>query len=468
MAEFKEVGVNTIPFEKHPLYDEAMQKARNGDEDGAIAALRRLAELYPEEQFINDLLLRFQLRTTFSTEEHIPVDHAQGAPALRTMVLLMLAVTACLVVITASIALYTNDQLPSFIQNIVPDKGVDHSTEVELLWDKFERLLEAGDAQGARELLEHLSTLTSDAARIEEASQRVDFLLSCAELYTDAVTAREQGDWQAALDLAYRISAECFNYDRAQQLIREVQDSAALEEAWQEVQNLVQAEDWQSAISTLNWIRAQNPAFRRAEVEDLLYQIHRRLAVDLLATAYGNLDPLRQAIGHLSEALALRPTDQELIGERDLAVKFVAGAEAYARGDWVAAVERWEPVYEERRDYQGSALERNLFEAYPGAARQLISESGGSERLLTQALGYLDKALSRQPDDEELLEERHLVTEYLKGLEAYRQENWDLAIAQWGPIYALRPDFLGGVLEERLGSACASSESPDATFCLLP
>jgi tetratricopeptide (TPR) repeat protein len=462
MAEFKEVGVNTIPFEKHPLYDEAMQKARNGDEDGAIAALRRLAELYPEEQFINDLLLRFQLRTTFSTEEHIQVDHAQGAPALRTMVLLMLAVTACLVIITVGVAAVNRGYL-DFL-GAVDDGGT--STEVELLWERLDRLLEAGDAQGARELLVHLSSLTPDDPRIEEARQRIDFLQSCNDLYADAVDASEGRDWQAALDLAYQISPECPNYDLAQRLIEEVRDNAALEDAWQEVQVLYQAEDWQSAISTLNWIRAQNPAFRRAAVEDLLYQIHRRLAVDLLATAYGNLDPLRQAIGHLSEALALRPTDQELIGERDLAVKFVAGAEAYARGDWVAAVERWEPVYEERRDYQGSALERNLFEAYPAAARQLISESRGSERLLTQALGYLDKALSRQPDDEELLEERHLVTEYLKGLEAYRQESWDLAIAQWGPIYALRPDFLGGVLEERLGAACASSESPDATFCL--
>ncbi len=465
MAEFKEVGVNTIPFEKHPLYGEAMQKARNADEDGAVAALRRLAELYPEEQFIRDLLLRFQLRTTFSAEEHIPVDRAQGAPALRTMVLLMLAVTACLVVITASIYLYTNGYLP-FIEGIIEVGDGNLPTEVDLLWDKFGQLLDAGDVQGARETLEHIAQLTPDDPRIEEARQSVDFLQSCNDLYSDAADAMKREDWQAALDLAYQISPECPNYDLAQRLIREGQDMAALEEAWQEVQTLVQAEDWQSAISTLNWIRAQNPAFRRAEVEDLLYQIHRRLALDLIATAYGNLDELHQAISHLSEALALRPTDRELIVEKDLAVKFVAGAEAYARGDWVAAVERWEPVYDERPDYQGSALERNLFEAYPSAAKQLISESRGSERLLYQALGYLDKALIRQPDDEGLLEERHLVTEYLKGLEAYRQESWDLAIAQWGPIHALRPDFLGGVLEEKLGSACASSESPDATFCL--
>jgi tetratricopeptide (TPR) repeat protein len=465
MAEFKEVGVNTIPFEKHPLYDEAMQKARNGDEDGAIAALRRLAELYPEEQFINDLLLRFQLRTTFSTEEHIPVDHAQGAPALRTMVLLMLAVTACLVIITVGVAAVNRGWLEPILGPMGVDAGTP-SADTEVLWSNVERRLEAGDLSGVREFLNFLEVETPGDPRIEETRQRVNLLQSWADLYADAVAARERGDWQAALDLAYQIPPESPNHDRAQQLIQEVQDMAVLEDAWQEVQNLVQAEDWQSAISTLNWIRAQNSAFRRTEVEDLLYQIHVRLARELLDTAYGNLDLLRQAISNLSEALALRPTERELIGEKDLAVKFVAGAEAYGRGDWAAAVERWEPVYEERPDYQGSALERNLFGAYPSAAKQLISESRGSERLLYQALGYLDKALSIQPDDEELLEDRHLVTEYLKGLEAYRQESWDLAIAHWGPIHALRPDFLGGVLEENLGSACASSESPDSTFCL--
>jgi hypothetical protein len=459
MAEFNRVGVNEIPFERHPLYDEAMQKARDGDEDGAVAALRRLAELYPEEQFINDLLLRFQLRTTFSTDEHISIDHTQGTPVLRTMVLLLLAVTACLVIVTAGIAAYNRWWLPM-------SRAQEQSADVQVLWKDLERRLSAGDLKGVREILKVLSAETPDDPRIEDTRQRIELLQTWADLYADAVAARERGDWQTALDLAYQIPRESPNYDQAQRLIKEVQGTAALEAAWQEVQNLVGAEDWQSAISTLNWVRAQNPGFRRAEVEDLLYQIHLRLARELLAAADGNPDLLRQAISHLSEALTLRPTDRELIEGKRLAVGFVAGSEAYARGDWVAAVVRWEPVYTTQPDYQGSMLERNLFEAYPSAARQLISQSKGSERLLYQALGYLDQALSVQPEDEELLEERHLVTEYLKGLEAFRQENWDLAIAHWGPIHVLRPDFLGGVLEEKLGLACASSELPDATFCL--
>lgn len=464
MAEFKEVAASTIPFEKHPLYSEAMQKARDGDEGGAVAALRRLAELYPKEQFIKDLLLRFQLRTTFSTEEYISVDHTQGAPALRTMVLLMLAVTACLVIITASIAAYNRRWPPGFWNWIEIDG--DGVADVEIQWSDLDRRVTSGDYGGAREILDGLATRTPDDPRIEETRQTIDWLESCYNLYADAVKKGDEEQWQVALDLAYQIPAECPNPDRNQRLIEDLQGMAALEAAWQEVQGLVQAEDWQSAVSTLDWIRTRNPKFRRVDVENLLYQIHRRLGLDLINTAYGNLDLLRQAISHLSEALALRFSDRELDREKQLAVGFVAGSEAFARGDWVAAVERWEKVYEESPGYQGSALERNLFEAYPRAAKQLISESKGSERLLDQALGFLDEALRRQPDDEELLEERHLVTEYLNGLDAYRQESWDLAIAQWGAIHALRPDFLDGVLEEKLDSACASSESPDATFCL--
>lgn len=458
MAE-PQLNLNEIPFEKHPLYDEAMQKARGGDEAGAVAALRRLAELYPDEQFIKDLLLRFQLRTTFSTDEHIAVDHTQGTPALRTMVLLLLAVTACLVIITAGIAVYNRWWVPQISER---EQGAD----AQILWNSLYRRLDAGDLIGARKILELLCSETPDDPRCEEARQKIDLLQSCADDYAGAVAARERGDWQAALDLAYQVSEACPNYNQAQRLIEEVKGVADLEDAWQDVQNLIQAEDWQSAISTLVWIREQNPAFRRAEVEELLYQIHARLARELLASAEGDLDLLRQAINHLNEALALRPTDQELIEERGLAVGFVAGSEASARGDCAKAVVRWEPVYATRPDYQGSRLQRDLFEAYPCAARQLISESKGSERLLYQALGYLDQALSVQPDDEELLAERHLVAEYLKGLEAFRQESWDLAIAQWGPIHALRPDLLGGVLEEKLGLACAGSESPDPAFCL--
>jgi hypothetical protein len=244
-----------------------------------------------------------------------------------------------------------------------------------------------------------------------------------------------------------------------------MQELADLEAAWQDVQNQLLAEDWQGAISNLIWIRSQNPGFRRSVVEEQLYQANERLARQLIDQAGGNAESLRAAIIYLDQALTLQPTHRELIEERQLAVGFVAGSDALDRGDWVGVVTSWEPVYAARPDYQGGILGQRLDEAYPRAAQQLIDEANGSERLLDQALGYLDKALVSQPENEALLEEKRLIVDYLAGLDAFRQEDWDLSIAFWGPIHLANSGYQNGALDEKLRVACANSSSPDETFC---
>ncbi|MFN2165364.1 MAG: hypothetical protein ACK2U9_03800, partial [Anaerolineae bacterium] len=69
---------NAIPFEKHPLYQEAMDQIVAGDKEVAVDTLKRLSERYPDEQFLQDLLVRVQLQSTFGNGEYIPVDRSQG------------------------------------------------------------------------------------------------------------------------------------------------------------------------------------------------------------------------------------------------------------------------------------------------------------------------------------------------------------------------------------------------------
>ncbi len=458
MTESNEAFDHPIPYDEHPLYDEAMQQLASDDEAGAVASLQRLAELYPNQKDIQGLLVRLQLRTTFGSADYIQVERPQAAPILRSIVLLMLGITACLVMAAGLAAAYNRLWVPTA-------RARQQEETINSLWQDVDRRIDAGDLIGARQLLETLAAQTPDDPKIQDTLQELARQQAWADLYAEAVDRRENGEWQIALDLAYQIPAESPDYNRAQQLIQELQGLAALETAWQDVQGFLQSEDWQSAVSTLAWIRTQNPGFRRADVENLLYQLHTQLARQLLSQANGQVDLVRQATGHLSEALTLRPTDQSLIEEKRLAVGFVAGSEAYDRGDWVAVVTRWEPVYMAQPNYQGGMLKQRLDDAYPRAAQQLISQANGSPRLLRQAVGYLDQALRSQPDDPILLEERRLATEYLAGQEAFAAEKWDLAIQYWAPIYAIRPDYQNGKLKENLSLACANSEEPDGAVC---
>ena len=454
----EEASNKAIPFEKHPLYEEAMQQIVAGDREGAVATLTRLSEQYPDEQFLQDLLVRVQLQSTFGGGEYIPVDHSQGTPVLRTLVLVMLAITTCLVVATGLIAFKANflDQWSA---------AEVQAKEITSLWDDLEVAKDAGDLVGVLRILGELDALTPNDPKVEEALAEVNRLKRCSDTYADAVAFNERGDWQAALDALYQVPQDCPNYDQAQKFAEDLKDLGSVETAWIEAQNFLAAEDCPGAITTLTWIREQDPQFRRAQVEDLLFQCHRRLALQLLDVARGDVGPVREAEGHLKAALTFKPANQELVSEHRLAVGYVAGHEAYDRGDWSVAVVRWEPLYVMRPDYQNGELRRKLFDSYPRAATQLISEANGSVRLLTQAIDHLGQALVVDPGNEELLQERIMAQEYLAGLEAFVGLDWDLAIARWGPIYTVRPDYQNGALAEKMRQACTQSMAPDEQYC---
>ncbi|NIV29630.1 MAG: hypothetical protein GWN58_09005, partial [Anaerolineae bacterium] len=337
----EESSNKAIPFEKHPLYEEAMQQIVAGDKEAAVATLTRLSEHYPDEQFLQDLLVRVQLQSTFGGGDYIPVDHSQGTPILRTVVLVMLAITTCLVVAAAAIAIKTN-----YLDKYFENEAV--AAEIETLWEDLGKYKAAGDLVRVRQILEELNLLTPDNPDVQDALAEVDRLQWCSDTYADAVALDRRGDWQAAGDLASQIPQDCPNYEDVQRFYEGLKKSGAIKSAWAEALGLYDAGDCSGAVVTLTWIREEDPDFLRTQVEDLLYQCHKRDGFELLGSAQGDVLLVKEAAEQFQAALMFQPTDQQLLTEYGLAVDYVAGHEAYDRGDWAVAVVRWEPPYEEQ------------------------------------------------------------------------------------------------------------------------
>ena len=465
MAEHKEEPGPTVPYEQHPLYQAATDDLAAGDEATAAAKLKLLTALYPKEQTLQDLAVRVELKVALApssaeakSKERAPVPHGQPARGLRDVLLLLLVLVAAL----AGVAFF----IVSYNVMVRPVKEASE-TQVALqsLLQTGQRRLEAGDWAGARDSFEaFLQAMPGDPT----AQAGIDFSRQREVLdgqYAGALAAEDAGDWQGALRALEAVQSQDPAYPGVAERIAKLQDRVATEATWQEAQILIQAEDWPGAISTLVQVRSQNPEFRRAEVEEQLYQAYLAAALPQLEKANGNVDQLRQAVEYLDGALALRPTEDRYVEERRLAVRYVTGAEAWAEQDWQAAVEAWEPVYEVRPDYQGGILRDNLRQVYPQAARRLIARASGSAGLLKRAISYLSQALALDPGNGELEEERRLATEFVAGVEAFVKEDWPAAVAHWGPIYQTRSDYQDGVLRTRLREACAKSPTPDPTFC---
>jgi hypothetical protein len=465
MAEDIEEPGPTVPYGQHPLYQAAMDDMAAGDETTAVAKLRLLAALYANEPALQDLAVRVELKVAFAdspaeamAKERSAVPRGQPRRGLRTLLLLLVALVVGLVGIAGFIVTYDLMVRP------VRDA---RATEMALesLRQTGQRRLEAGDWAGAREAFEALlgsvpgdptAQAGIDLGRLREALDGQ---------YADALAAEEAGDLQRALQTLEAVRSQDPTYPGVAERIARLQGRVAIETSWRQAQALAQAEDWPGVISTLATLRSQDPEFRKAEVEDLLYQAYLHMALPQLAGANGNVDQIRQAIDYLDRALALRPTEEQYGEDRRLAARFVTGAEAFAKQDWEAAVVSWEPVYAAQPDYQSGALRENLRQAYPQAARQLIARASGNVSLLKQAIGYLAQAAILEPGNTELAEERSLATEFVAGAEAYGQGDWLAAVAHWGPIYLVRPDYQNGVLKNQLREACAKSARPDPAYC---
>jgi outer membrane protein assembly factor BamD (BamD/ComL family) len=449
---------DSTAFESHPLYHTAMKRLAAGEEQEAIEKLRRLARLYPQQKVLQDLLVRTELRATLATPGHVANPRSSATPLLRRVVLLMLIMTVGLAIVVGFGAAYSRIVSPA-------RERKDTARQIESLRQEAQDRLQAGDWAGAQQVLGDLLTAVPGDPTAEAGIELSRQQEALDRLYADALSAQQRSDWQTALDLLRQIQAQEPGYRDVQQQIASTEKAISLEITWQEAQSYVQAGDWPTVISLLTQIRAQNPSFRRSEVEDQLYQAYAQSALLQLAQANGNLDMMRQAVGYMDQALALRPTGQDLLKERLLAAGYVDGFDAFNRGDWVTAVSQWQPVYAQQPDYQGETLKSVLYEAYPKAAQTLIAQANGSVDVLRQAIGYLDHALAAQPDNQALADERRLAAEYVAGANALAQQNWTEAIKHWGPIYAARPGYQNGVLEKQLRQACASTAAPDATLC---
>ncbi len=458
MAETKAAPTNQTSYETDPLYQEVMQQLAAGDQAGASAKICQLIDRFPGEQALRDLLVRTQLRATVATSQPPPMVHSTAAPGLRSLVLILLAITIGLAGITGFVVAYNQIVIPAQLSQ-------QQQLHIDELRQQAQALLKAGDWAGARKAFEELLTLVPGDPEALAAIQFANEQEVLARQYVDAVSAQAAGDIQAALDLLRQIEAENPGYRDVELRIRTLEEKQALESAWQQSESLIQAGDWASAITALTHIRSQNPEFRRSQVEEQLSRVYAQMARELIAKANGSTDTLRQAVDYLDKALALRPTQQDLLDERKLAAGFVAGADAFDQQNWSGAVDAWEPVYAMQPDYQNGVLQADLNKAYPQAARQLIAEANGNVAQLSQAIGYLDRALAVQPGNQELIDERRLVIDFVAGADAFDQAKWSLAIAHWGAIYAVQPNYQNGILEDRLREACANAPEADRAMC---
>jgi TolB protein len=219
---------------------------------------------------------------------------------------------------------------------------------------------------------------------------------------------------------------------------------------------------YREAVDGYRQVLAGNPNLRVAQkgLEEAILQaaLANEYRVGVQALAAENYD---QAVALLSALAQKAPHYRDV--ERLLAQARAAPAAtqhleqaeaAWKAQQWVAAIESYETFRQLVTADEAGAVAPQLAIAYLRAGQQIVAGAvagaAGDASKLSLAQSYFRRALALPVENAAAQQEDQLLSLYLAGARAFQNDDPAQAIANWEPLYAGRPAYLGGELVEQL------------------
>ena len=107
-----------------------------------------------------------------------------------------------------------------------------------------------------------------------------------------------------------------------------------------------EAGEWQGAVAILTQLRTLDPNYETTNVEDMLFTSLYNAGMALL-----DENRFEEGVFYLDQAIALRPLDEEALTQRSLAIQYMT-AVGYWGVDWERCIQRFEQLYAVAPNYQ--------------------------------------------------------------------------------------------------------------------
>ncbi len=124
----------------------------------------------------------------------------------------------------------------------------------------------------------------------------------------------------------------------------------AAEQVYQQAVQAYEAQDWPLTIERLRQVRALDPLYQPAAVEDLLFTTALTYGKQLLDS-----EQIEEGLYYLDMASELRPLDQDTVYQRQMAAMYLT-ARGYWGADWQQAITRFSELYSLAPGYKDVSL----------------------------------------------------------------------------------------------------------------
>jgi len=242
----------------------------------------------------------------------------------------------------------------SIINRVIHTEGL---ARVEWLLNQGRAAMNVGDYEQAVESFEEALALApdrEDIGMLHEKAELYSWLdVLCIEAESDAAAGR----LNAASDKLDEIleagdPTRCGAKGKKDDLERR----KGLEDRYSEARSSFARGEWAAAISILAQLQVDAPAFRSAELEEMLFQAHIESGRELMAGAGDSLEVVGQAIQSFERALVIFPEGEVALEERELADLYRQSLLFLNQQSWLEAVRVLGTIYERRSGYLGGKV----------------------------------------------------------------------------------------------------------------
>ena len=335
------------PLQKHPVYIEGMAHRNAGRWNQAFEAFQLLQGVYPDDPELKDLIDQVQMRATMVRFQ--PKSNPKDSKRLVRRFAVGIFILAVLAVIAyAAYEFWIN---PVLIQEL-------RVRQITSLRNSADEAVATGNYTQARQNLEELLAIVPEDPETVEALERVEKVERLSALYNEAQALMDAENWDQAVAVLEQLQSLDPQYRDLSQLLQVAQEAQALNEQFQTAEDAFSNEDWAAAITQYEILQQANLTFKFEDIQARLFDSHLRYGQVLLEEAGNDSTAVSNGLEHYSEALKLKPIDDQALHERQLAETYLA---AINSGEQNEVIELLQTIYDDRPNYADGAAAQLLY-----------------------------------------------------------------------------------------------------------
>jgi tetratricopeptide (TPR) repeat protein len=412
------------PHAKDPLFESAMNFLQQGDWENGLVQLDKLILQYPLDHKLRTLRQDMHLRARMDQDEHQDqsVERRRRFSRLASRLWAVILILVLAITGYRSIANFIQERIEVTRQTLEREFNV---VEQSAKYRDAQALLRADRPDEALVLLAEIADSGVEFPEFETTLSQAQSASTLLADYQEGLRQMERQNWVSAQNLFDRILDQDPTFRDASILLADVERMSFLDELLTTSDQNFDTEAWEAAIEGYEGIRALDPDYKSALIEQQLFASYVNAAKSTLVDQADSLQALEIAESYFRKALALRPQDPEVKSERELAHLYLVAQNDFNERLWSEVISGLEIINAENPEYAMGTARQTLYEAYIARGDAWIAK--GEYEAATEDYQRASVLAKQDPQAVLRLYEAHLKIAEVEGA----QGNYETAVIHY-------------------------------------